>query len=400
MKKMVKIRNDIIAVFIFLLMVVSLSSMTILSYNAEERVTVGRVSGVVNLTVTAVAGEGEGEGEGGGGGGAAGGGGGGGGTTNVYSFTLDKELIKSFLFTGQSLRESLTITNTGNTRSSFSLTINSLIDYVTLSEDAFYLREDESKTINLDINIPDNIEEDVYTGDLIIRTSSSTKTVPFILEVESIDAPVDVKVTIPEEFKRVEIGSTVFARISMFNLLNVPIPVNVYYAAKDSNGSLIGFGEEVIDLGQTITFTRSINLSSDSQIGDYVFLVKAEYRDKTAVGSDVFEVVEILLATTGKISKAYVSLFLIVLILILIVVTYEHMRLRGVEHKQKKKLSKMYTEYKREKKGSEERKIMTERLIKQKALLEKAYKSGYVSKDAYIKGNSKIGDILRRVKKE
>ncbi len=397
MKKMVKIRNDIIAIFIFLLMVVSLSSMTILSYRAEEKVTVGRVSGVVNLTVLAAEGGGEGEGEDGGGGAA---GGGGGGTTNVYSFTLDKELIKSFLFAGQSVMESLTITNTGNTRLSFSLTVNSLNNYITLSEDVFYLREDETKTINLDISIPDYTEEDVYTGNLVIRTSASTKTVPIILEVESIDAPVDIKVTVPEEFKRVEIGSTVFARISMFNLLNVPIPVNLYYAAKDSNGTIVDYGEEVIDLGDTITFTRGVNLSSDSQIGNYIFFVKAEYRDKTAVGSDIFEVVEVLLVTAGKISKAYVSLFLIVLILILIVVTYEHMRLRGVEHKQKKKLGKIYTEYKKERKGSEERKIMAERLIKQKALLEKAYKSGYVGKDAYVKGKSRIDDILRRVKKE
>lgn len=392
---MIKIRNDIIAIFIFLLMVVSLSSMTILSYKAEEKVTIGRVSGTVNLTVIA-AGEGEGEGAGG----AAAGGAGGGGPSEQIGFIVDRNVIRFLLLKGENVRGSLTITNNGEKTLFFSLSIDLLSDYISLSENNFYLKSGEDKIIYLDTKVSDEIEEDVYTGSLIIRAGSLKKNVQLVLEVEDKGVPIDVKVTIPDEFKRVRIGDTVYARISLFNLINSPIPVDVYYAAKDSNGSIIGFGEEAVDLGDTITFTSGINLSSDSQIGDYVFLAKATYRDKTAVSSDIFEVVEVLLVTAGKISKAYVSLFLVVLTLILIVVTYEHIRLRGVERKQKKKLSRMYIQYKKERKGSEERKLMIERLIKQKMLLEKAYKSGYVSKDAYTKGRSRVDAILRRVRKE
>ncbi len=92
-------------------------------------------------------------------------------------------------------------------------------------------------------------------------------------------------------------------------------------------------------------------------------------------------------------------LFILVLvaIAILIIFTYHHLKLRRLEKTQRKKIVKIYHTYKRSKKSKEDKIKMKEKLIKQKSLLQKAYKSGYVSKESYLKGSRRINNLVRKL---
>ncbi len=392
---MFRIRNDIIAVLVFLLMIASLSTMTIISYRAQESLISGDVSGTISLKVgeTGVTPTEE---PGPGGPGGGGGGGGPATTASRSDFTVTPDFTKVNLIPGQTSRASLAITNTGETLLSFGLKVNILDAYVTVDEDSFSLSPGESKTIYLDFKIPLEIPLDVYSGELIISTKEITKKIPIVIDVESKDTLLDLKVTIPEEFKKVKAGETVYARISLFNLIDEPINIELYYAIKDTNNNIVNSGTERIVLNDTLVLSKGLAINGAT--GDYIFYSKVTYKGKTAVDSDVFELVSEIVSPRLRISGVYIYAGLFLVLIILLLITYQHRKLKNLEKGQSRKLSTMYSRYKKEKKTIENKNSMKDKLEKQKTLLEKAYKGGHIGRSAYIKGRSKINNILGKIK--
>lgn len=104
-----------------------------------------------------------------------------------------------------------------------------------------------------------------------------------------------------------------------------------------------------------------------------------------------------LFAPSAKLS--YVIL-LIVAVIILVVLTYQHVKLSGLEKGHEKKIKKMYKVYKANKETSSRREGMVDKLEKQKELLDKAYQGKHISKKAYDAGKSRINKILRQIRKK
>jgi len=88
---------------------------------------------------------------------------------------------------------------------------------------------------------------------------------------------------------------------------------------------------------------------------------------------------------------------LILAILSLAIFVYQHLRLTRVEKGQSHKIRKMYSKYKSKKRTSDEKIKMRNKLSKQKEILTKAYKKGYVSKASFSKGNQRISNILGKL---
>jgi hypothetical protein len=90
-------------------------------------------------------------------------------------------------------------------------------------------------------------------------------------------------------------------------------------------------------------------------------------------------------------------IFILLSVAILIVLVYHQLRLRRIEKTHKERLNKIYSDYKRKKNTQEDRRNTREKLNKQLNLLTKAYRSGYVSRESYLKGKKRIRDILKKI---
>ena len=62
-----------------------------------------------------------------------------------------------------------------------------------------------------------------------------------------------------------------------------------------------------------------------------------------------------------------------------------------------KKLKKVYDDYSKKKKTVEVKLKVKDKLKKQKNALDRAYKSGYIKKEAYSKGKKRISDLMKKI---
>jgi len=109
---------------------------------------------------------------------------------------------------------------------------------------------------------------------------------------------------------------------------------------------------------------------------------------KLAVGADV--------DMFGKTISLIPILIVLVAILIIFMMLHNK-KLKNIEGHQKKKLIKIRKDYSKKKKTVEVKIKTKDKLTKQKNALERAYKSGYVKKDAYSKGKKRINDLMRKI---
>jgi len=129
-------------------------------------------------------------------------------------------------------------------------------------------------------------------------------------------------------------------------------------------------------------------LEKDVEPTGQIAPIFSKEKAKLAVGSDV----EMFGRTISLIP------ILIVFVAILIVFMMLHnTKLKKIEGHQKKKLNKIYNDYSKKKKTVEVKIKVKDKLSKQKNALERAYKSGYVKKDAYSKGKKRIDDLMKKI---
>lgn len=111
---------------------------------------------------------------------------------------------------------------------------------------------------------------------------------------------------------------------------------------------------------------------------------------------------EKLVKSTNYFEKIDLDLIIIILVVILVIVAasfvYHHLKLRHIEKGQARKIRGLYSKYKSKRKTKKDKIEIRKKLVKQRELLMKARKSGYVSKESYSKGAERINNLLRKVK--
>ena len=92
-----------------------------------------------------------------------------------------------------------------------------------------------------------------------------------------------------------------------------------------------------------------------------------------------------------------IFIFVLIALAVLIVFIYHHLKLKRLEKTQGKSVVKIYHTYRKSRKSKEDKIKMKGKLNKQLMLLVKAHKSGYVSKQSYLKGRARINDLIRKL---
>ncbi len=220
-------------------------------------------------------------------------GGGGGGAKKVSNFTIMNDSVKVSLKQGEVKTVYVIVENTGEKTLKLWVDMGSLDNIVFPEEDSFVLKPGETEKLLLDVVARKDMEPDLYAGKLTIKSVGIQRSIPFYVEVESKEALFDVKVDIPDKYKKVLPGEDVYFIVSIYNLNRIGlVDVNVEYIVKDLENNVILTDGEVKAVETEVSFFKNIHIPLTAVPGKYVLYVKVTYDDSVAIASETFEVTE------------------------------------------------------------------------------------------------------------
>lgn len=257
------------------------------------------------------------------------GGGGGGGSILIpfTNFTINKDLIKVIVKQGESVRETLTITNTGNTELNMTLQPTMIEKFLAMSEDEFSLLPGKAKTINIDVFAREIEMPNVFTGRIYVKGDSLTEIVNVIIEVKERKPLFDIRTKLFE--RNLNPGDELEADIIVYNLGDLrEIDVTLYYALKDFEDNVILFEEESLAINKDFTVTRTLDIPLDILLDEYVFYARVSYEDVIATAaSPVF-------ITDKKIFEIPYTFIIPILLLVIIITLLMALSKKGLEKEQ------------------------------------------------------------------
>lgn len=340
--------------------------------------------------------------------------GGGGGATPVTKkdFSISTDLIKVLLKKGESFKTSIVVKNTEKSSQNFEFLLSpSLEEFVSVSETGFTLQGGEEKIVYLNFISSEKTEPGVYTGLLKIKTADKTKEVSIIDTIKSYKVLFDISLDIPSKYKELLAGEELLLQTSLFNLGDLgKTDVKIEYIIKDFEGNILLEESEVVGVETQVSFSKMIKLSSNLKPGDYVAIVQARYDGSLGGSNSVFRIVEkkselptftpylLFLAVAGVLSFFMIVFFLLFL-------RNEKGKLRNIIKNQSSELQKINEEIVSKKVlnkkiGEKNFNIVDEDLSRKLNALEKAFASGYISKEAYSQGKLRIEKIREKAKKK
>jgi len=317
-------------------------------------------------------------------------------------FKVDKELFKVNIKQEEKFETSFTIKNIDTQGHNFTIEAP-LENYLNLSEKEFYLEQNQTKEILLTFYSTKYTKPGVYPGEIKIISAGITKKIPVILEIETEKVLFDVTLDIPSEYKEIYAGQDLLLQITIFDLGKVGTKnVNVTCIIKNINGEEIFSEAEIVEVKNQLSFSKTIKLSKNLKIGEYVAIVQVEYAKSVGTSSDIFHLIE-KKNFFSIIKKYFVLLLLILIILITIIVSiikHERKKLKTTTEFYAEKINRFSKKLKEKDLRSNETKTMSEKLKKELGLLEKAYSEGYIKKDSYQKSKTRILELNKKLKRK
>jgi hypothetical protein len=270
----------------------------------------------------------------------SGGGGGGSSPVKIKNFSTDKDSIQVSLKQGESIYEEITIKNRERSNLMFTLLVYDIEGFIKLSENQFSLKPNEEKTITLDFFAHEKNVPDLYIGKLIIRAGATAKEIPVVIEVESSEPLFDIKLKIPNQFKRIVAGEEVLAQIQLYNLGETgEVDVTMDYIIKrEDTGEVILFEQDTLAVDEHLELIKSFEIPSTTGLGNYLFYARVNYEDKVASATDTFRIDKNFIVFLNRL-KLLMLIFTILIILILLLIL---IRRRKRKEDNKLQVSKKY----------------------------------------------------------
>jgi hypothetical protein len=284
-------------------------------YSAEETPVTNQT---VNLTITT--------------------GGGGGVTIKEKKFEISPEEMLISLKQGEITSKKIIITNLENQRLKVELNNTFIKDFIRFNETEFYLNPKESKEINVDFIVSDDIPPDLYLGKIIATIEGTQKEILVAIEVESKSSLFDIKMSIPTKFQYVLPGEDILAQVELYNLGSQGrTDVLLDYIIKDNEGNEIIQEHDTVAVETSTSFIKDIKIPENLAFGKYIFYVRVNYNDKVASASAWFNV--------GKIefykSKIFLYILAIIFIVLVLLIVFIIYKIR--KNKKNSKLTKRHT---------------------------------------------------------
>lgn len=253
----------------------------------------------------------------------------------VSNFTIYKDLIRVELKPGETDKESIIISNTGDTE----LTIDGEIQY--LDEFSFFtgdgttytfeLDQDETRELEINFIVKRDQEPGVYPGKIVFTSGSLERTVLVVVEIESQKPLFDVKVEVLPEYRIVYPGDRVMAQLTLYNLGEVGrVDAGIEYGIKGLDGTIITSEYELVAVETQLSTIKSLDLPADLKPDSYVFYSKVTYDGISGTGSSMFSVTEMF-----KLNLFLLGLLILIIIVVLMILFIYFFRKRKKKKKRK-----------------------------------------------------------------
>ena len=204
---------------------------------------------------------------------------------------LSQDLIKVKLKQGETKPVPLTINNTGSLPQSLRIELKDLTEFILLSHSSFILNPFEERIVTLHLTAPETDSPQLYTTEMIMRSSYVQKIVPIVIEVPVSKALFDITVKVPQEFKTIEPGKEIAADTTIYNLGDLmPVDVSATYSIISFAGNITELENETLAIDEKKTITRRFPIQENLPQGTYILQVLLEYGDQQLLATDVFEV--------------------------------------------------------------------------------------------------------------
>jgi len=288
--------------------------------------------------------------------------------TSIRRFSVDKDVLRVELKQGETKKETLVITNEGDTVLKFNIKPIGLEQMILVMDDKFTLLPRESKEVTIYFSAREEQLIKIYTGKLLITANYQMKLVAVIVDVIKKVPLFDVNVKVHNTTKKILKGEDVEADITMINVGDPKeVDIVLHYAVRDLDGNTINFKEETMAIREKLSITRRLRLPEDINYGTYLFYAEVRYGKEKAVSTDVFEVVEekpVVIVERYTRLRDFRNLILFILLCLLLVM---------MAYKPSKKLiyKLRFMGLKKEALSLNERKLEIERKFKQIKSIEK-----------------------------
>ena len=267
---------------------------------------------------------------------SSGSGGGGGGGASVSSFDLDRDLIEASIFQGESKKEVIKITNTGNNPINITFELVDLEEKALIEEDFLFLQPKETKELNINLFSLSKTPPSLYIGKIILKAGSIQKSVHVIIEVKERNALFDVNLEILPQYKVVSSGKKISVLIDMTNIgfKGTPTDVELALFLMDLDKNIIQESfKETIAVKTNLSIVRKLEIPANVAEGKYIALADLRYNGFKASSYDTFDVIKEKMSFPGW---YLLVLALIILLIIILLRTRKHEKSEKVKVKIKK----------------------------------------------------------------
>lgn len=262
----------------------------------------------------------------------------------------------------------------------------------TAHADNLNLAVNESKDVIWNVRNPGNLQSIKANGKISRNGTAKVyieKDNERVLIFDSTKQLFDVNVEVLPDYKKIFHGEELLIQIVLFNLRGFgSADVNVKYSIKDPNGNLIATEEEIVTVETQAKFVRKLIIPSDLKAGTYAAFVEVKTPDGLiGTSSDLFEV-RAKFEERRPLDRYYLYGIagMLILAAAIILPLYIYRRLKKKKHVEELK-EKIPIE-------------KVQKLEKELAALESAYKSGFISEESCKKDKERLEKELKRLKAE
>jgi len=222
------------------------------------------------------------------GGGSPGGGGGGGETTTVTPTFSVEPSYEKVIALGKIESDSITITNDATTEKTFSISVETLEDIISLNKDSLSLKAGESKAVNFRIIAPE--KTGTYTGKIIVSSGGVSKEILVTINVKTEKSLFDITLSLLHKSKTISLGEELETQIDILQMgIKEKMDVTLNYIIKDYQGKTHFLESETIAVENQKTLMKKFD-TTGLESGDYVLGIELVYPDGVAVTSTQFKV--------------------------------------------------------------------------------------------------------------
>jgi len=204
---------------------------------------------------------------------------------------VDKSFFHVFLEQGTETLSRLTIENRCDKEVDVVVDARQLSRFLKIEETnyiEYVIPVGEKKVVNLVFFADFNEEPDVHTGTLVIA-GDKNKDIELIIEVESGETFIAVDLTLNEESKEILDEEFIDYILSIYDLKNQGVNVTIETIIKNMKDEEVYSEIDSVFVKNVEDLQRQIRVAN-LKTGKYILYVKAEYRDRTVVSSEIFYV--------------------------------------------------------------------------------------------------------------